>query len=277
MSCDPELTNQWTRCSGKSASYITMHFVYFMNILLKRRSRLNSLFKNRTLYHLFMGLNRASEQNEHWTLLKCLHINGNSKIIKFVYWRHDCTETLSLRMTRSEMDCNLKILASNFSHSLRQNQKCTIYYSSCKKKLIILFLNSKAMWLCPHHFHSLDSETKVGWLKLFFLSSFWFAFIRHNSEAMIHMGLSLLTVALESGSHHIGTFPSLMYYVKDDMCKNLFWVSIHSLWQNVVRDLSVKKEVALIFLSLSGPRPCTQFRAEDLHLWPSAIFREHIL
>ena len=49
---------------------------------------------------------------------------------------------------------------------------------------------------------------------------------RHNSEAMIHMGLSLLTVALESGSHHIGTFPSLMNYVKDDMCKNLFWVGI---------------------------------------------------
>lgn len=47
---------------------------------------------------------------------------------------------------------------------------------------------------------------------------------RHNSEAMIHMGLSLLTVALESGSHHIGTFPSLMNYVKDDMCKNLFWL-----------------------------------------------------
>lgn len=47
---------------------------------------------------------------------------------------------------------------------------------------------------------------------------------RHNSEAMIHMGLSLLTVALESGAHHIGTFPSLMNYVKDDMCKNLFWL-----------------------------------------------------
>ena len=75
----------------------------------------------------------------------------------------------------------------------------------------------------------------------FFLSFFffWFVFIRHNSEAMIHMGLSLLTVALESGSHHIGTFPSLMYYVKDDMCKNLFWVSIQGLRQNVGRDLSL--------------------------------------
>ncbi|KAL9961546.1 hypothetical protein ACROYT_G030504 [Oculina patagonica] len=47
---------------------------------------------------------------------------------------------------------------------------------------------------------------------------------RHNSEAMIHMGLSLLTVALESGSHHIGTFPSLMNFVKDELCKNLFWL-----------------------------------------------------
>ena len=36
----------------------------------------------------------------------------------------------------------------------------------------------------------------------------------------------------------------------------------------------VEKEVALIFLSLYGPRPCTQFRAEDLHLWPSAIVRD---
>lgn len=52
----------------------------------------------------------------------------------------------------------------------------------------------------------------------------FFSVIRHNSEAMIHMGLSLLTVALESGSHHIGTFPSLMNFVKDDLCKNLFWV-----------------------------------------------------
>ena len=46
------------------------------------------------------------------------------------------------------------------------------------------------------------------------------------------MGLSLLTVALESGSHHIGTFPSLMNYVKDDMCKNLFWVGI--LWKSEI-------------------------------------------
>ena len=43
---------------------------------------------------------------------------------------------------------------------------------------------------------------------------------------MIHIGLSLLTVALESGAAHIGAFPSLMSLVSDEMCKNLFMVRI---------------------------------------------------
>lgn len=45
---------------------------------------------------------------------------------------------------------------------------------------------------------------------------------RHNTDVMIHMGLSLLTVALESGADHIGQFNSLIYLVKDDMCRHLF-------------------------------------------------------
>ncbi|XP_064640698.1 Golgi-specific brefeldin A-resistance guanine nucleotide exchange factor 1-like [Lineus longissimus] len=45
---------------------------------------------------------------------------------------------------------------------------------------------------------------------------------RHNNDVMIHMGLSLLTVALESGADNIGQFNSLIGLVKDDMCKNLF-------------------------------------------------------
>ena len=36
------------------------YFVYYINILLTRKSRLNSRFKKRTHYHSFMGLNRAS-------------------------------------------------------------------------------------------------------------------------------------------------------------------------------------------------------------------------
>lgn len=49
---------------------------------------------------------------------------------------------------------------------------------------------------------------------------------RHNTDVMIHMGLSLLTVALETGADHIGQFSSLVYLVKDDMCRYLFMVSL---------------------------------------------------
>jgi hypothetical protein len=45
---------------------------------------------------------------------------------------------------------------------------------------------------------------------------------------MIHIGLSLLTVALESGAAHIGAFPSLMSLVSDELCKNLFMVRIRN-------------------------------------------------
>lgn len=41
----------------------------------------------------------------------------------------------------------------------------------------------------------------------------------------MHIGLSLLTVALEVGADHIGNYESLMALVKDDMCRNLFAVS----------------------------------------------------
>lgn len=47
---------------------------------------------------------------------------------------------------------------------------------------------------------------------------------RHNTDVMIHMGLSLLTVALESGADHIAQFSSLVFLVKDDMCRYLFMV-----------------------------------------------------
>jgi len=48
----------------------------------------------------------------------------------------------------------------------------------------------------------------------------------HNTDVMIHMGLSLLTVALESGADHISRFQSLLALVKDEMAKNLIFVSI---------------------------------------------------
>ena len=48
---------------------------------------------------------------------------------------------------------------------------------------------------------------------------------RHNTDVMVHMGLSLLTVALEAGADHIPGYTSLIVLVKDDMLKNLFFVS----------------------------------------------------
>uniref|UniRef100_UPI00358F0A71 Golgi-specific brefeldin A-resistance guanine nucleotide exchange factor 1 isoform X3 n=1 Tax=Myxine glutinosa TaxID=7769 RepID=UPI00358F0A71 len=45
---------------------------------------------------------------------------------------------------------------------------------------------------------------------------------RHNSEHMIHMGLQLLTVAMETAHNHVARFPSLLMLVKDDLCRHLF-------------------------------------------------------
>ncbi|XP_041737475.2 Golgi-specific brefeldin A-resistance guanine nucleotide exchange factor 1 isoform X2 [Coregonus clupeaformis] len=43
---------------------------------------------------------------------------------------------------------------------------------------------------------------------------------RHNTEAMMHMGLQLLTVALEAA--HIAPYQSLLGLVKDELCRHLF-------------------------------------------------------
>ncbi|KAM4590678.1 Golgi-specific brefeldin A-resistance guanine nucleotide exchange factor 1 isoform 3-T3 [Odontesthes bonariensis] len=43
---------------------------------------------------------------------------------------------------------------------------------------------------------------------------------RHNTDAMMHMGLQLLTVALESA--HIANYQSLLVLVKEELCRHLF-------------------------------------------------------
>lgn len=43
-----------------------------------------------------------------------------------------------------------------------------------------------------------------------------------NSELMVSMGLNLITIGLESGIDHISSYQSLLAYVKDDLCKNLY-------------------------------------------------------
>jgi brefeldin A-resistance guanine nucleotide exchange factor 1 len=49
---------------------------------------------------------------------------------------------------------------------------------------------------------------------------------KHNTETMIHMGLTLLTVALEIGADSIGKYNSLLSLVRDELCRNLFSVSL---------------------------------------------------
>lgn len=45
---------------------------------------------------------------------------------------------------------------------------------------------------------------------------------KQNKEAMIHLGLTLLTVAFEVGADSIGKYSSLLSLMKDDLCRNLF-------------------------------------------------------
>ncbi|GAB0087888.1 Golgi-specific brefeldin A-resistance guanine nucleotide exchange factor 1 [Sergentomyia squamirostris] len=45
---------------------------------------------------------------------------------------------------------------------------------------------------------------------------------KQNTDIMMHMGLNLLTVALEIGAVSIGKYESLLVLVRDDMCRNLF-------------------------------------------------------
>ncbi|KAK9887809.1 hypothetical protein WA026_000124 [Henosepilachna vigintioctopunctata] len=45
---------------------------------------------------------------------------------------------------------------------------------------------------------------------------------KQNTDVMIHLGLTLLTVAFEVGADSIGKYPSLLALMKDDLCRNLF-------------------------------------------------------
>ncbi|GFO18536.1 Golgi-specific brefeldin a-resistance guanine nucleotide exchange factor 1 isoform a [Plakobranchus ocellatus] len=44
---------------------------------------------------------------------------------------------------------------------------------------------------------------------------------RHNTDVMVHMGLSLLVVAMETAGDHISSYSSLLYLVKDELSRNL--------------------------------------------------------
>jgi golgi-specific brefeldin A-resistance guanine nucleotide exchange factor 1 len=50
---------------------------------------------------------------------------------------------------------------------------------------------------------------------------------KQNTDAMIHLGLTLLTVSFEVGADNMGKYESLLGLVKDDLCRNLFAVSLN--------------------------------------------------
>lgn len=99
------------------------------------------------------------------------------------------------------------------------------WYGKSVKNIFSLF--------CSLHFFFLGTNPLIPYglpcvRELFrFLVSLINPLDRHNTDVMIHMGLSLLTVALESGADSIRTFKSLLYLVKDEMCRNLFTVSFN--------------------------------------------------
>lgn len=49
---------------------------------------------------------------------------------------------------------------------------------------------------------------------------------KQNSDIMIHIGLNLLTVAFEVAAENIGKYDGLLSLVKDELCRNLFSVSL---------------------------------------------------
>lgn len=59
-----------------------------------------------------------------------------------------------------------------------------------------------------------------------FLISLCNPFDKQNTDVMIHLGLTLLTVAFEVGADSIGKYSPLLALVRDDLCRNLFSVSI---------------------------------------------------
>ncbi|KAI8128990.1 Golgi-specific brefeldin A-resistance guanine nucleotide exchange factor 1 [Lucilia cuprina] len=72
---------------------------------------------------------------------------------------------------------------------------------------------------------------------------------KQNTDTMMHMGLSLLTVAFEVGADNIGKYDSLLQLVKDDLCRNLFALMNSERLTIFAADLQV---CFLLFESLRG-------------------------
>ena len=112
-----------------------------------------------------------------------------------------------------------------------------VFVFASKKNNYILFLYQQIEYLllCKFVFIYVWTDCTTGYplipyglpcvRELFrFLISLTNPVDRHNTDVMIHMGLSLLTVALETGADHISCYNSLLYLVKDELCRSLSMV-----------------------------------------------------
>lgn len=77
---------------------------------------------------------------------------------------------------------------------------------------------------------------------------------RHNTDTMMHMGLQLLTVALESG--HLANYQSLLVLVKDELCRHLLQLL------SVERINLYACSIRLCFLLFEGMRQHLKFQLE---------------
>ncbi|CAH1155460.1 unnamed protein product [Phaedon cochleariae] len=80
---------------------------------------------------------------------------------------------------------------------------------------------------------------------------------KQNTEVMIHLGLTLLTVAFEIGADNIGKYNALLALVKDDLCRNLFSLMSTDRLSIFAADLQVA------FLMFESLRSHTKYQLES--------------
>lgn len=89
-------------------------------------------------------------------------------------------------------------------------------------KLLILFLHLD--WLIPERIPLRPHNIICVQDLLRFLASICDPYENQNTDVMIQISLSLLTVALEVGARSIPKYQSLLIIIKDALCRNLLSV-----------------------------------------------------
>ena len=141
------------------------------SVTVQTQARLIAIHRKKRLHHLATP---EAKLSTHWTFQPSMILypqhpsNRNDNFLQkkliekkhvklhmkyFIYWTADVNQvsydprTLLLQMARMKIACILKNRASYLS--LKQNQKWTMDYSSCKKFIEVLDLNLKAIFWAP--------------------------------------------------------------------------------------------------------------------------------